>query len=1079
MGVLKHTALLTGALLLLGIAALFPIAQGRAQTAAGNPLVSGTIVRDYARITFYWPEKIDMTATTDGRRLLVNFDRQVNPNFGTILSKLYPYVQKADLAANRRTIVFSMQKPYRIRSFITDSESGVDILDIHDTPAPKPEQRIAAAPTPPPTPRAQPVVDAPAPSRKPQTPEAPATAPEPQRVQEPTTPTTPAEPAIAPEPVRNTPAPQPTPDPAATAVVDLPTPAPIVATPAPVEPVTTASLPSATPVAAVETPKIARMQDFGSISGERLAVELRTVEKEPHLRFPFTERVAAAVWQRGRTIMVLFDKPVTLTGLPQVESAGRSWLRKATQLGGSEFTLLRLDLTTDLYVQSFKDREGYGWQLRISGDRVFPQESITPLTRTTSGLKEVFLPTTQLGKTYHLHDPQVGDALDVTTLYAADRGVFPPRSFIDFSLLTTQQGIAIAPKSDAVQVTQMESGVRVSAPQGLFVSDNIDEAIAKAAGTWDDRNELFKPTLFPAREWRVDGTEAFHEREAYLMSRIISAPSALAKNTARMELAQLYFSQELYNETFGVLNTIRRDDLDFFRANKLAGLEGASYLLNYRIPEAALSFSSDTLDNMEEGELLRKAAAASLDPNAPPVPYLQYNDHYIRQYPSALRQRLAIIAANHAIQQKDFRSPADIFESLDEDKLTGEVADYIDYLKAKVAAAAGRTQEAERIWGRLADKIEDRQFRARSEYSLVLLGLEEGTLTPEKAIERLEALRIVWRGDDLERSLLSVLGQLQVNQGNYWEGMKAWEELLENYPNHPDALASYQRLAETFRMLFMENGADKMEPVKALALYNEFQELTPLGKDGNTLIQHMVDRLVGVDLLEEAAKRLENQVQYRLEGEEKSRVGARLAVIYLLDREAEKALNALQKSRIDNVPASLSLERNRIAAQALVDLDRTDQALTMIEGDYSPEGENVRLEIYWTKEDWPYVIDIIELMLRKRTDLDAPFTPEEGQRLLQLSLAYIFVGEFEQMRYLRDAYAPLMKSNPYEDEFLFLTQERIPTNSENFSKVTESITAIESFMGGYRAQLKEEGLSEAVGNTDNEDANATPPENPQ
>lgn len=280
-------------------------------------------------------------------------------------------------------------------------------------------------------------------------------------------------------------------------------------------------------------------------------------------------------------------------------------------------------------------------------------------------------------------------------------------------------------------------------------------------------------------------------------------------------------------------------------------------------------------------------------------------------------------------------------------------------------------------------------------------------------------------------------------------------------------------------MLFMEDGADSMEPVKALALYNEFQELTPLGADGNTLIQKMVDRLVAVDLLTEAAARLENQVQYRLEGEEKSRVGARLAVIYLLDREPEKALNALQQSRVDNVPASLSLERNRIAAQALVDLDRHAQALTMIEGDYSPDGENVRLETYWEKEDWPYVIDIIELMLRKRTDLDAPFTPQEGQRLLQLSLAYIFVGEFEQLQYLRDAYAPLMKGNPYEDEFLFLTQERIPTNNENFSKVSESITAIESFMDGYRAQLKEEGLSEAVGNTDNEDANATPPENPQ
>lgn len=1070
MGVLKHTALLAGAVLILGAAALYPATVGYAQSTAGNPLVTGNVVRDYARITFYWPEKIDMTATTDGNRLVVNFDRPVNPNFGEMLARLYPYVQRADLAANRRTIVFTMQKPYRIRSFITDSESGVDILGIYEDPA-VPATQTAAAPTPapsasPPASQQPSRTEAPVPRPKPDTAppaapasEQPATTPEPPKTAEPAPPP-PAPPAEPEEPKVTPPA---------------PVPAPAIATAAPVEPVKA----SAIPEAEVTTAAVARLQDFGAIHGEHLPVTLTTIDKHPHLLFPFRERVAAAVWQRGRTVMVLFDKPVALAGLETVRHEGRSWLRRAEQLGGEQFTLLRLDLVTDLHIQSSKDRQGYGWQLRISGNRITPQETITPVTRNAADGMFVFLPTTHMGRTHHLLDPQVGDPLDVTTLYASDSGVFPPRSFVDFELLSTQQGIAVSPKNDAVQVTQMENGVRISAPNGLFISEGLDNDAAVAAGVWDERDRLFKPSLFPHREWRVGSLEEFRERETALLNDIVTAPAGLEKNTSRMELARLYFTRELYNETLGVLTTIRRDDLDFFRANKLAALEGAAHLLSYRIPEAALSFSSDTLNNMEEGELLRKAASAAMNPDADLVPYMEYNDSYIRQYPPALRQRLAIIAANHAVQKRDFRSPSDIFTSLDEDRLSGEVADYIAYLKAKVAASAGRRAEAERIWGQLAAKIEDRQFRARAEYSLVILGLEEGTLPPDEAIRRLEALRIVWRGDDLERSLLAVLGQLQVSQGNYWEGMKAWEELLENYPNSPAALEAYQRLAETFRMLFMEDGADNMDQVKALALYNEFQELTPIGRDGNTLIQKLVDRLVGVDLLDEASARLENQVQYRLNGEEKSRVGARLAVIYLLAREPEKALTALQNSRVDDVPASLSLERNRIAAQALIDLDRPDQALTMIEGDYSPDGENVRLEIYWSKEDWPYVIDIIELMLRQRTDLDAPFTEREGQRLLQLALAYVFVGEFDQLKYLREAYAPVMEGNPYRDEFLFLTQERIPTNSENFSQTIENIGSIESFMDGYRDRLRDSGLSEAVGSTTNEDANATAPRNPQ
>lgn len=1083
MGVLRQAAILLGMALIAGIATLLP-STGQAQTPSGNPLVTGSVVRDYARITFYWPEKIDMTATTNGNKLMVNFDRNVNPNFGELLTRLYPYVTKAELTANQRTIIFTMQKPYAIRSFITDSESGVDILGVYEDPnAPATNTTAASAAASPAAPAAaQPVVSPPAPRQKPAAPareeatpaapqamteEAPA-APEPEPAPEPV----PAEP-VAPAPVAETPAEA---EPAAEqSIAEQPASTPEEEIIPPVEPQST----TAAPVEPVMTTTVARLQDFGAVSGENLAVELSLVNKQPHLRFPFKERVAAAVWQRGRTVMVLFNKPVTLTGLTNAEREGRSWLARAEQLGGSEFTLLRLDMVTDVYLQSFKDREGYGWQLRVSSNPTRPQETISPAINRSTGEAYIFLPVTDMGDTYRLRDPQVGDALDIIPLYASDKGISPPRGFVDVDLLATQQGIAISPKNDAVQVAQLDNGVRISMAGGLAITKDIDEAAVLAAGLRDARDELFKPSLFPNREWKVENVEEFRERETYLMQQITSAQNAYEKNQSRMALAQLYFTQERYNETLGVLNIIRRDDLDFFRDQKLAALEGAAYLLNYRIPEAALSFSSDTLDNMEEGELLRKAAAAALNRDAEPVPYMLYNDAYIRQYPPNLRQRIAIISANHAIQQGDFRNPADIFESLDEDKLSGEVADYIDYLKAKVAADAGRVQEAERIWSRLANKIEDRQFRARSEYSLVLMGLEEGTLSLEEAIRRLEALRIVWRGDDLERALLSVLGQLQVNQGNHWEGMKAWEELLQHYPNSPEALNSYQRLAENFRMLFLEDGADEMDQVKALALYNEFQELTPLGSEGNLVVQKLVDRLVGVDLLDEASARLEHQVQHRLQGEEKSRVGARLAVIHLLNRKPEEALSALQLSRVADVPASLSLERNRIAAQALIDLDRAEQALEMIEGDYSADGENVRLEAYWQKEDWAYVIDIIELMLRQRTDLNAPFTDREGQRLLQLALAYIFVAEYEQLQYLRDAYAPLMEGNPYEDEFLFLTQEQIPTNGENFSKVIEGIGAIESFMDGYRERLESGDLSETVGSSESEDETATPPANPQ
>ncbi|MGB1539536.1 MAG: tetratricopeptide repeat protein, partial [Rickettsiales bacterium] len=473
-------------------------------------------------------------------------------------------------------------------------------------------------------------------------------------------------------------------------------------------------------------------------------------------------------------------------------------------------------------------------------------------------------------------------------------------------------------------------------------------------------------------------------------------------------------------------------------------------------------WNHSSLDDVPESELLRKTTAAALNPEAEPVPYMDFNDAYIRQYPPELRQRIAIIAANYNIVNREYIAPLKIFDSLKQDEVDEPIKEYVQFLRAKIAAEVGRINDAKRLWQELADQIEDRQFRARAQYALTLLKLQEGEITPQGAIDELEKLRIVWRGDDLERSLLTVLGQLYVNQGNYWDGMKAWEELLQYYPNTQEAIEAYKRMSETFRYLFLNNGSKDMKPLKALALYNEFQELTPLGDEGNKMIQNLVDELVKVDLLEQAAARLENQIEYRLKGEEKSLIGARLALIYLLNREPTNALLALQKSREANVPGSLSLQRNRLAAQALLDLKRPEQSLMMIEGDYSPEGEAIRLEAYWAKEDWANVIDIIELMFRARPDLNAPFSVEEGQRLLQLTLAYQFLGEYNQMAYLRDAYGPLMKGNPLEDEFLFIARDKTPVDYQNFEKAVENINNIQSFMDRFKNQVKDDALSNAI-----------------
>ena len=91
--------------------------------------------------------------------------------------------------------------------------------------------------------------------------------------------------------------------------------------------------------------------------------------------------------------------------------------------------------------------------------------------------------------------------------------------------------------------------------------------------------------------------------------------------------------------------------------------------------------------------------------------------------------------------------------------------------------------------------------------------------------------------------------------------------------------------------------ADEVSPVNALALYFDFRELTPVGDEGDTMIRQLADRLVEVDLLGRAAQLIQHQVTFRLKGDEKARVGTKLAAIYILDRQYDKAMGPAPAQR--------------------------------------------------------------------------------------------------------------------------------------------------------------------------------------
>ena len=69
-----------------------------------------------------------------------------------------------------------------------------------------------------------------------------------------------------------------------------------------------------------------------------------------------------------------------------------------------------------------------------------------------------------------------------------------------------------------------------------------------------------------------------------------------------------------------------------------------------------------------------------------------------------------------------------------------------------------------------------------------------------------------------------------------------------------------------------------MPAIDALSLFYDFRDLTPVGRRGDEMIRKLADRLVSVDLLDQAAELLQHQVDNRLQGAARAQVAVRLAV---------------------------------------------------------------------------------------------------------------------------------------------------------------------------------------------------------
>jgi len=735
--------------------------------------------------------------------------------------------------------------------------------------------------------------------------------------------------------------------------------------------------------------------------GGVVRMETKVSGSQVMLSFPWANPAGAAVFRRGGAVWVVFDAQASLDiskaprGVPQI--------RGVQAFRGPDYAAIRIDAPADTPL--FAISEGNTWTIALGpGDQ--SQPNIVRLSRDAdSGPAGLKAPVAGATRVVRLVDPDVGDTLTVVTALGPAKGLASRRDYVQMTFLASIQGLAVQPKVDDLLVAREGDIVRFGRPGGLSLSPAW-AAQQRAQASLGVPQPAAMPGLIDYDNWGKTGEGGFLARyDALLASATVESGSRDRDGPvkARMALARFLLGSDLAFEAIGVLNDVARTHPELMENAEWRGLRGIARVMARRYKEAEADFSSPVLVDDPASSLWRSLIASKQAQWAESrTQFAKGVEAYALMSPT-WKARFARAAAESALRQGDLVDAERRVNLALQEKVDPLEELATRLTQARVIELQGHKDRALRIYAAVSGAPVE-SLAAPALLRATQIRFEQGSITPNQAADAFDNLRYRWRGDSTELESTRALGQLYLKQGRYREALEALRSMGARLPDLPEAMLLQTDLQTSFRSLFLDGLADGLEPIQALALFYDFKELTPLGADGDLMVRKLVRRLVDVDLLPQAAELLKYQADNRLDGVPRSQVSTDLAVIYLMDRKPEQAIQALNSSRTTVLPTALQAERRLVEARAWTALGRYDSALEILDKDASKDAQDLRAEITWKQKNWAAAGPLYEKALGDRWKNKTPLSSDEEGRLLRAGVAYSLSGDGGALARLQQQY---------------------------------------------------------------------------
>ena len=506
----------------------------------------------------------------------------------------------------------------------------------------------------------------------------------------------------------------------------------------------------------------------------------------------------------------------------------------------------------------------------------------------------------------------------------------------------------------------------------------------------------------------------------------LSHASGVARQGARWAYARSLIGRGRGAEAIGVLDVMRADDPDLAMVDAWKLAHGAAHVLIGEMVPAMDELGEGGLTTNAEACAWRLRAAAELGRASDALTMIACARPALVVRSTPAREPFLLAIAHAAVNAGKPDLAMQWLAPLPDRDAAANL------YRGRALGLLGQGAEARLRLARVEQGGTTPQ-RMDARLSLIEIASANGWIPPAAVQKRLEALRFVWRGDEVEERALQ-LGYRIASQGNdLEEALRTGATLYRFFDPARQPPGFVEGLQAKLGAAL--DPATGLPLDKAAGLFWDYRDLMPGGAAGDQLVAKLGDRLQAAGLYERAAELFEHQLLERATDLTQGPLSVKVASLFILAGRPDRAVVAMRKTAKVDYPDAMLFARKRVEAVALDQLGRTAEAFAVLQD--VPDGAAIRSEFAWRKHDWNNVVaETASQLPRGRLD-------EVGQAIvLRRAIALAMLGQENDLAALHGRYADAFAHLASGPAFAMLTAEPKTVSPASLAKAMAALPAV-------------------------------------